>query len=120
MLRSGSCFTGKRDSFLVKKPNVCNKDRGWVLGILGEVGNPLFLDRELGGGLCAKLLQSCLILCDPVDCSPAGSSVHRILQTIILEWVAMISSRESSRPRDQKCVSYISCIDRQFFTTSAT
>ena len=32
----------------------------------------------------------------------------------------MISSRESSRPRGQKCVSYISCVDRQFFTTGAT
>lgn len=39
MLRSGSCFTRKRDLFLVKTPSVCNKDRGWVLGIWGEVGN---------------------------------------------------------------------------------
>ena len=60
---------------------------------------PLFLDRELGGRLFAKSLQSCLILCDSMDCSPAGSSVDRILQARILEWVAMTSSRESSRPR---------------------
>jgi len=38
--------------------------------------------------LCAKLLQSCPILCDPMDCSPLGSSVHGILQARILEWVA--------------------------------
>ena len=37
---------------------------------------------------CAQLLQSCLTLCDPVDCSLSGSSVHGILQARILEWVA--------------------------------
>ena len=36
-----------------------------------------------------KLLQSCLTLCDPMECSPPGSSVHGILQARILEWVAM-------------------------------
>ena len=39
----------------------------------------------------AKLLQSCPTLCDPMDCSPAGSSVHGILQVRILEWVAIFS-----------------------------
>ena len=52
----------------------------------------------------AKLLQSCLTLCDPVDCSPPGSSVHGILQTRILKWVAMSSSKGSSRSRDWNCV----------------
>ena len=46
--------------------------------------------------VCAQLLQSCLILCDPIDCSPLGSSVHGILQAKILGWVAMPSSRGSS------------------------
>ena len=68
-------------------------------------------------GMCvcarAKLLQSCPTLCDPTDCSPPGFSVHGILQARILEWVAVPSSRRSSRPRDQTCVSYISCISRQ-------
>ena len=41
-------------------------------------------------------LQSCLTLCDPMDCSPPGSSVHGILQARILEWVAIPFSRESS------------------------
>ena len=41
--------------------------------------------------MCAKLLQSCPSLCDPMDCSPPGSSVHRILQAGILEWIAMPS-----------------------------
>ena len=65
--------------------------------------------------VCAKLLQLCLTLCDPMDSSPPGSSVHGILQARILEWVAMPSSRGSSRPRDRTCVSYISCIGRRVF-----
>ena len=42
----------------------------------------------------------CPTLCNPMDCSPPGSSVHGILQGRILEWVAMPSSRGSTRPRD--------------------
>ena len=44
--------------------------------------------------------QSCLILCDPLDCSPPGSSVHGIFQARIMEWVAISSPRGSSWPRD--------------------
>ena len=51
--------------------------------------------------------QLCLTLCDPMDCSPPGSSVHGILQARILEWVAMPSSRGSSQPRDRTQVSHI-------------
>ena len=61
----------------------------------------------------AKSLQSCLTLCDLVDCSPPGSSIYGILQAIILEWVAISSSRGSSRPRDRTQVSYVSCIGRK-------
>ena len=43
--------------------------------------------------VCAKLLQSYLTLCDPMDCSPPGSSVHGILQARMLALVAMPSSR---------------------------
>ena len=43
--------------------------------------------------------------CDPMDCSPPGSSVHGIIQAIILEWVAIPFSRGSSWPRDQSWVS---------------
>ena len=52
----------------------------------------------------AQSLHSCLTLCDPMDCSP-GSSVHGIPQARILEWVAIPSSRGSSRPRDWTCSS---------------
>ena len=54
--------------------------------------------------------QSCLTLCDPMDCNLLGSSVHGILQAEILEWVAMIFSGASSRPRDQTSISCVSCI----------
>ena len=66
--------------------------------------------------VCAQSLQSCLTLCEPMDYSPPGSSVHGILQTQILEWVAMSSSRGSSQPRDQTRISYVSCFAGRFFT----
>ena len=53
----------------------------------------------------AKSLQFCPTLCDPVDCSLPGPSVHGILQARILEWVAVPFSRGSSQPRDQTPVS---------------
>ena len=52
----------------------------------------------------AQSPQSCLTLCDSMDGSPPGSSVHGILQTGIQQWVAMPSSRGSSPPRDQICL----------------
>ena len=54
----------------------------------------------------ARLLQSYLTLCDPMECRPPGSSVHRILQGRIMEWVAIPFSKGSSRPRDQTQVFY--------------
>ena len=61
--------------------------------------------------------QSCPTLCDPVDCSPPGSSVHGILQARMLEWVAVPFSRGSSQPRGQ---APIFCIAGRFFTIWAT
>ena len=46
-----------------------------------------------------SVAKLCLTLCDPMDCSPPGSSVHAILQARILEWVAISSSREFSQPQ---------------------
>ena len=60
---------------------------------------------------------SCVTLCDPMDCSLLGSSVHGILQARILEWVAIPFSRGSSQHRDQIRVS---CISGSFFTNWAT
>ena len=56
------------------------------------------------------VVQLCLTLCDLMDCSPPGSSVHVILQARILEWIATSFSNGSSLPRDWTHVSYISCI----------
>ena len=50
--------------------------------------------------------QSCPTLCDPMNYSPPGSSVHGIHWARILEWVAMPASRRSSRPRDWTCICY--------------
>ena len=54
---------------------------------------------------CVLVAQSCPTLCDPVDCSPPGSSVHEIFQARVLEWVAISYSRGSSQPRDRTWVS---------------
>ena len=51
-----------------------------------------------GLGVLCLVAQSCLTLCDPVDCSPPGFSVHAILQARMLEWVAMPSSRDLPNP----------------------
>ena len=45
------------------------------------------------------LAQSCLILCDPMDCTPLGSSVHAIFQARVLEWVTILFSRDLPYPR---------------------
>ena len=60
----------------------------------------------------AASLQSAA-LCTSIDCSPPGSTVHRIVQARILEWVAITFSRRSSQPRDR---TWDSCIAGRFFT----
>ena len=60
----------------------------------------------------SEVAQSCLTLCDPMDCSLPGSSVHGIFQAIVLEWTAISFSRGSSQPRDWTRVSHI--VDRRF------
>ena len=55
----------------------------------------------------SEVTQSCPTLCNPMDCSLPGSSVHGILQARVLEWGAIAFSRELSRPRDQTRVSRI-------------
>ena len=62
-------------------------------------------------------VKSRLTLCDPMDCSPPGSSVHGIIQARVLEWVAIAFSRGSSQPRDW---TRVSCIADRRFTIWAT
>ena len=59
-----------------------------------------------------EVAQSCPTLCDPMDCSLPGSSVHGIFQAIVLEWIAISFSNGSSQPRDRTRVSRI--VDRRF------
>ena len=58
--------------------------------------------------VCAKMLQLCLTLCNPMDCSLPGSSVHGIFQARILEWVAISkmwkSLEEMGRPYHITCL----------------
>ena len=86
---------------------------------MGRIPKQTFLQRRHTDAQEASALvivvvvwcaQSCPTLCDPMDCSPPGSSVCGIFQARILEWVAISSSRASSVPRDW---AYISCIGRQ-------
>ena len=70
--------------------------------------------------MCVLVAQWCLPLCDLMDCSLPGSSVHEILQVRILEWVAMPRSGGYSPTRDRTHVSYIAYTGRQVLTTSAT
>ena len=66
----------------------------------------------------AESLQSCLTLCDPMNCSPPGSCVHGILQARTLEWVVTPSSRGSSRTTDRTESLMLPALAGEFFTTS--
>ena len=96
----------------------------------GLNGGPqkIYPPRTYGGLTCYKVfanvicaavlcsvIQSCPTLCDPMECSPPGSSVHGTFQVRIPEWVAISFSRGSSQPRDG---THFSCIAGRFFTTA--
>ena len=78
---------------------------------MGERG--VHKQRTASSAIC-QVAQSGLTLCDPMDCSPPGSSVPGILQARILEWVTTPSSRGSPQPRDQ---TQVSCLAGGFFTS---
>ena len=65
----------------------------------------------------AKLLQFCLTLCDPMDCSLPGSSLHRILQVRILEWVSMLPPRDLTHPGIDPVSLTSPVLAGRFFTT---
>ena len=68
------------------------RDRTWVSCIVGRLFT-VWATREVKSNQSeseSEVAQSCPTLCDPVDCSPPGSSIHGILQARILEWVALI------------------------------
>ena len=75
---------------------------------ISEASLPRLSEKNL-----KSLTQSCPTLCNPVDCSPPGSSVHGILQARILEWVAIWFSKGSSWAKDW---TWVSCVAGGFFT----
>ena len=78
----------------------------------------LFWCRHSLNIVCVWLVaQSCLTLCDPMDCNLPASSVHGISQARILEWIAITSSRGSSRPGTPTWVSWSPALAGRFFTT---
>ena len=70
--------------------------------------------------MCAKSLQSCLTLCNPMDHSPPGSSVHGILQARVLEWVAVPPLGDLPDPETELESLTSPALAGGFFTTSAT
>ena len=82
----------------------------WGASDLHFFGKP-FMKEE------SEVAQSCLTVCVPVECSLPGSTIHGILQSRTLEWVAIPSSRGSSRPRDW---TQVSCTAGRRFTVWAT
>ena len=76
------------------------------------------LELWWGAHVCvsAKLLQLCLTLCPPMDCSPRDSSVHGILQAWMLEWIAILFSRDASTPgKPPRSWTWVSHIAGGFF-----
>ena len=93
----GSVISNRNNSLHVQMPAACDRAEE----------NPSTTEHL--SGVTVLSLQSCPTLCDPVDCSSPGSSIHGILQARIPEWVPIPSSRGTSRPRDRTCVSFASC-----------
>ena len=90
---------------------------GWLCAEIHTPKNyetSLYSESEKWKVLIAQL---CLTLCNPMDCSPPGSSIHGILQARTLEWIAVPFSRGSSQPRDWTLVS---CIAGRLFIVWAT
>ena len=103
MAQNVVCF-GKRFMCIWKECELC-----WV-----ECSIPSMSVRSYRLICVCPVAQSCPTVCDPMDCSPPGSSVHGIFQARILEWVAIFFSRGSSWPRDPTCFSWIA---GRFFTS---
>ena len=124
------CLVGREAFFLFFSSGSHDKPQGQMLCLWVQVGSadvalgftpclPLrvfsiwltnlswsSLDWERGL-MKSEIAQLCPTLCDPMDCSPPGSSMHGIFQARVLEWVAISFSRGSSWPKDRTRVSHI-------------
>ena len=94
-------------SKLMRRHRQTHEDPPWGCKFC-HLGNTMQIHKWYYGS--CLVTQACLNLCDPMDCSPLGFSVHGILQVRIWKWVAISFSRECSWPRDWTPVS---CIGRQ-------
>ena len=79
-----------------------------LFAVQGTFKNLFQIHSQKHGGGCL-VAQSCLTLCDPMDCNLQGSSLHEISQARTLEWVTISFSRGSSQPRDR---TKVPCIGR--------
>ena len=95
------------------------RDRGaWWSAVCGVTQSQTRLKQlSSSSSILFSVAKLCQTLCDPMDCSLPGSSIHGIFQARILEWVAISSSRGSSQLRDQ---THVSCIGRQILYHWAT
>ena len=91
-------------------------ERKWIIALVlldshyEATGGSLYI-RDMC--VCVLVAQLCLTLCDPIDYTAWGSSIHGILQARILEYVTIPFSRVTSQPRDW---TRVSCIAGKFFT----
>ena len=90
------------------------------LVVIGKLSAPVQMlwvmtltDTSVSSICVCLVTQSCLTLCDPLDCSPPGSSVHGIFQAKMLEWVAISCSRGSCWPRGWTRIYCVSDTGRQ-------
>ena len=96
---------GRPGPFLQRVTHLLKKIAGqWTAEKAGEARETGQLILSAGQ---SKVTQSCPTLCDPMDCSLSGSSVHGIFQARVLEWIAIFFSRGSSRPRNRTRVSRV-------------
>ena len=99
------------NSFLCLKYRVSDPPKRLERNMLGTGSSMIGVCVCVCVCVCARVrmcAQSCLTLCDPMDCSSPGSFVHGVLQARILKWVAISFSRESSWPSNQIRLSSIS------------
>ena len=89
----------------------------WLNTYYTAENNQSFLCVRLCAHTCVQFMY--LTLCDPIDCSPPGSSIHGIFQAKILAWVVISYFRGSSQPRDRTHVSCVSCIGKTDATWEA-
>ena len=92
----------------------------WLILMLNdktEIYMPLSWTKDKMGKVKVLVTQLCPTICDPMDCSSPGSSVHGILQEKMLEWVTIAFSKGFSQHRDK---TQVSCIADRFFTIWAT